>query len=145
MKESLPPPDERPERIEHGACKGDSPPTQDETDSITGRVIETPFPTNDETYYSAGRLRESHEPLIARQIPARGHVVEIETSHSPNDVTDARMEPVGYDQIDSSTGRVRETPHPPNDGTDSSTGRLIDYISRCVTETHTNRRQDILA
>ena len=34
-------PDVRPDIFKHGACKENTPPTQDETDSITGRVIDS--------------------------------------------------------------------------------------------------------
>ena len=53
-----------------------------------GRVIETPLPTNDETDYFTGCLRESPEPLMDETDSSTGH---IETLHSPNDETDARM------------------------------------------------------
>ena len=81
------PPDVRPDRFNHGACKRNSPPTQEEIDSITGRVIETPLPMN-ETDYSTVRLRKSPQPLMNETDSSTGYVIE--TLHSPNHETDSR-------------------------------------------------------
>ena len=81
------PPDIRPDRFKHGACKRNSPPTQEEIDSITGRVIETPLPMN-ETDYSTVRLRKSPQLLMNETDSSTGYVIE--TLHSPNHETDSR-------------------------------------------------------
>ena len=96
----------------------------DETDSSTGRVRETlqltheqtvqhrafqrdSHAANDEADFKTGRVGETHDTRrITKQIPERGM---------------GWKWGVGGFEIDSSTGRVRETLHPTNDQRDSST------------------------
>ena len=70
------PPDVRRDRFEHRTYKRNSLTTEDDTDSITGRVTDCPVPTNDETYYSTEHLRESPQPLMDNIDSSKGHIVE---------------------------------------------------------------------
>ena len=96
-------PDERPDSFQHGACKRNSPPPNDEKDYSKGRVKWTPYPTKDQTVSSTGRVRET--PHLRND--------KAERTHRVHEGACKRHFPPTLDETHTSTGRVREIPHRP--------------------------------